>query len=85
MNPALHNDNTCNDFVERFLNQDMLANPTVIQHKAVLLANIAQPFAINPVPLSLFLVDSYAYEGHKLAARYLKMQALNAIQIYYIC
>lgn len=74
-----------NGFADSFLNQDVLADPTVIPHSAVLQANIAQRLGVNHMPLQHFLVVSYDDEFHEHTARHLEVQALNVSQIHYIC
>lgn len=72
MNKALHNEITDNDFLAVFGNQGMLAVPSVIPLKNVLLVTIAQYFGVNPAPAQHFPVASYEDEGNKLVARCLK-------------
>lgn len=85
MNPEVHHDNNGSGFVEGFVNQDMLADPTVIPHYDVLQSNIGERFGVNPVSLQGFLVASYYDKVHESVASDLHLQSLNESQTDYIC
>lgn len=59
MNPAVNCDKNGNGFVRGFVNEDMLADPTIIPHKTVIQTNIAQRLGVHPAALECFLVTSY--------------------------
>lgn len=67
------------------MNDDILADATVILHQYVLLTNIARGIGVNPAPLQRFLVASDDYEVHKRSEWDLNVQVLKASQIHYIC
>lgn len=85
MNPEVHHDNNGNDFVKSFVNQDMLADSTIILPQDILQANFTQRFGVNRASLQGFPVVPYGDEVHERATRYLNLRSLNASQIHYIC
>lgn len=82
--PALHQENNANYFFGIFLNQNTIADQTVIAHQDVLQANISHRFSVNTAALQSFLVTSYDDEVHESSAKDLNVQAQNTDQIHYI-